>query len=161
MQNIPSQNQDFQVQQEVLVFWRENQEVFFDDLKPNTTYNFRVVVRQSEAEEKSSPILHITTPSKRLIQTQAEKPKLAHSPVVSELSTTSATIEIELTEKARITLHFGTDKNSLTAKAASDEALPWHKIVLRALKPNTVYFYKVTIGSTTSDTFYRFRTPIL
>ena len=87
-------------------------------------------------------VLLFATCSIAQVEPKHEPVKITHGPVVEMVTDSSAQIAWSTNENSGTVLHYGTDRNNLDQTAG----MPWggltHRVLLRNLKPSTIYYFK-------------------
>lgn len=123
--------------------------VYLRDLKPGTTYYYRVESTQSlgTGSQALSGVEQFHTPGTAAASSaaaaKAAAVKLTHGPVVEGTSTKGATIAWSTNVPASSILKYGTNPQSLDQTAEVRWGGLTHRVNLRNLQPGATYYYQV------------------
>lgn len=144
-------------QKKQILFFHEEHEAFFDDLLSGQKYSFQIVSESSGRESRKSALIIYTVKEFRKTE---EIPRLEEDPIVSQISDTSAVIEIHVTHTIPIIIKYDVgERLSLVTSSGTSKIM--HQIKLTGLKKDTLYHYRIYHDKMPLTPTYTFRTGLL
>ena len=144
-------------QKKQILFLHEEHEAEINDLLPGHKYSFQIVSESSSGDTRKSAVMtYVVKEFKKL----GEPPRLEEDPTVSQISDTSAVIEIHLTHEIPVIIKYDTGE-SLSLLVSSTAPKTMHQIKLTGLKKDTLYHYRIYHDKMPLTPTYTFRTGLL
>ena len=120
-------------------------------------YSFQIVSESSGRESRKSALIIYTVKEFRKTE---EIPRLEEDPIVSQISDTSAVIEIHVTHTIPIIIKYDVgERLSLVTSSGTSKIM--HQIKLTGLKKDTLYHYRIYHDKMPLTPTYTFRTGLL
>ena len=110
------------------------------NLQPNKTYYFAIVGTDGKVQSSGS----FQTEPTDYVKTNPTL--ITHGPVIEYLSSSSAEIAWSTNVSASTLVRYGEDPNALVKTAQAPWGQETHRVVLKAMKPNTTYYFVVESG---------------
>ncbi len=111
--------------------------VELDNLTPNTTY-YAAIMDAEGAPRTTTEFKTAPAGSSR-----SARLRIINGPVIEYLSDKSAIIAWSTNQQSSTVLHYGTDPNHLSQSASGEASQGTHRVELKDLRPNTVYYFAV------------------
>ncbi|MBI2027814.1 MAG: fibronectin type III domain-containing protein [Deltaproteobacteria bacterium] len=149
------------LQKQELLIPKEDVRLLLSDLEPAQLYFFQIHVKNAYDEALDSKLLTFRTKPKDSKFPLSDKmslqePVLKYAPVLSSLSESRIVIEIVLNRPHSAHILYGV--NELNLHADSPDMKELHRILLKDLKPNTVYTYRIRVSGKNLPETYQFKT---